>query len=139
MLSPDVVARTWSTLGSRLASVFHSAVTPYALLSLDHVYVEVNEAHTEMTGRTREECVGLHIFDVFPESQDLSADAPARRLQNSFERAAASGAPDTMPVLRFDVTDENGEFRPRYWRVTNIPILDDAGAAEMILDRKSVV
>ena len=108
----DLVAESWNSLGSRLASVFHAALTPNALLSLDHHFIEVNAAYTTMTGRHRADCLGRHIFDVFPERAELAGEAPALQLAASFDRAVESGRPDSMSILRFDVADEAGDFAP---------------------------
>ncbi len=133
MKDREVLATTWEALGSHLASVFHSISSPLAALSLDHRFIEVNQAYTDMIGRSRGELVGRFVFEAFPENPGLVVEAPASGLVASLEKVAATGLTERMPVLRFDIANEAGDVDERFFNVSNIPIFDDDGTVAMVL------
>lgn len=127
----------WMSLGSRLADIFRSLESPLAVLSPAFDYVAVNEAYAEVTGRTAQELLGRHVFDVFPENP-LTLDGSPSSLRRSLLSVLESGTPDSMPLLRYDVLDD-GEFRPRYWHVTNFPVFDADGQVELVVNNPEEV
>ena len=114
----------WTALGSRLADIFRSLESPLAVLSPEFDYLAVNTAYTAVTGRTAADLLGRHVFDVFPENPLALDDDSPSSLRRSLMSVVTSGTADSMSLLRYDVFDD-GEFRPRYWHVTNFPVVDD--------------
>jgi signal transduction histidine kinase len=85
------------------------------------------------TMTTRENIVGQHVFDVFP---DNPADAQAtgvRNLRSSLERVLRDRVTDSMAVQRHDIRQPSGEFVERYWSSVNTPLLDMHGRVKYII------
>lgn len=91
------------------------------------VFVEANETYSLATGLPHDAIVGQSLFARFPQNPD---DAAADGLHNFFmslRKVAATGQPDTMALLRYDIPDSGGAYRERYWRPTTSPLNDEAG------------
>ncbi|MER6615669.1 PAS domain-containing protein [Streptomyces xantholiticus] len=43
--------------------------SPYPMAAPDLVIVDVNEAYLRATGRSREDLVGRHVFEAFPDTR----------------------------------------------------------------------
>jgi hypothetical protein len=135
---PAADSRAWDTLGPWLAVVFDAVQTPLAVLSPDLDYVAVNHAYELVSGRPRHEVLGRNVFDVFPENPDVRDDGSPTSLRRSLHDVLRLRTADTMPLMRYDVHD--GEhYVPRYWHVTNIPILDDGGELAFVLNHPEEV
>jgi PAS domain-containing protein len=108
-----------------------------ALLTPEGVIVDVNEGYLEASGRTLEELVGRDLFEMFPESPADPGKSGPDQLRTSLREVAASGQPDFMPPIRYDVEDpaRPGEFEVRYWTVINKPIWGADGRVTMIVHR----
>ena len=134
----ETVSAAWRTLGSRLAAIFHSMKSPLAVLSRDLHHVAASSAYLEITDRSERELLGRNIFEVFPENPaDRDHDGPTS-LRRSLTAVLETGQADSMPLIRYDVVDD-GEFQPRYWHVTDLPIFDAGGRVEMILNNPEEV
>ncbi len=97
-------------------AVFNSLPTPTMVMDTDFNIVAMNQAYLDVTGRTRENLVGLNVFMAFP------AEGESRRaLQDSFERVRDHGVADVLPALRYPIAGENGVV-PRSWNCTHVPI-----------------
>ena len=117
-------------------SIFASLPTAYLVMSPDLVIVEANPAYLELLGRTREELIGRYVFDAFPPATYALDATGANPLQLSFERARDSGAPDHMPLFRYQVVDRStGRPVPRAWSLISAPVLDDLGRTRFVLQR----
>ena len=111
------------------AALFAATPSPYLVLGPDLVIVEVNQAYLDATGRMREELLGKHIFEAFPDNPaDPEADG-VRNLNASLHRVLALRKPDTMALQKYDipVMDEPGGFEERWWSPINTPILASDG------------
>ncbi|MEU9381343.1 SpoIIE family protein phosphatase [Streptomyces sp. NPDC048279] len=123
--------------GMDYAALFAATPSPYLVLGADLVIVEVNRAYLEATGRTREDLLGRHIFDAFPDNPtDPDADG-VRNLNASLHRVLVSRKPDTMALQKYDipVAGRPGAFEERWWSPINTPILAPDGTVEWIIHR----
>jgi PAS domain-containing protein len=117
-------------------ALFDSAPTPYLVLTPDLVIVGMNKAREQVTGRPREEVIGRHLFDMFPDPPDDETATGVQNLRASLERVLATKAPDTMPMQKYDLADpETGAFTERWWSPVNVPVLDDDGEVVLLLHR----
>jgi len=118
------------------AAIFAALPTAYLVMSRDLTIVDANPAYLQLLGRTREELIGRYVFDAFPPSPEaLDADG-VNPLQTSFERACDTGAPDHMPLFRYEVLDQDtGRPVPRAWSLISAPVLDESGRARLVLQR----
>jgi serine phosphatase RsbU (regulator of sigma subunit) len=108
-----------------------------ALLTPELVYADVNEEFVRGSGRLREQLVGRHVFDVFPDNPNDPAATGMRNLEASLYRALATGERDAMALQRYDVEapDRPGEWEERYWSPVNAPVLGPDGKVALIVHR----
>jgi len=114
-------------------SAFNSSPFGHYLLSPtpDAIILAVNDAFLRAASRTREELVGVSLFQAFPGNPDDPTDTGEADLRDSLARVRASGLPDTLPAVRYPipVVLPNGEtvFEERFWTSTSTPIFGAAG------------
>ncbi|MEU8826023.1 SpoIIE family protein phosphatase [Streptomyces sp. NPDC048636] len=118
-------------------ALFEAIPTPVLILGRDLVIVAVNDAYLRDTQRTREELVGMYVFDAFPDNPDDPEHNATRSLESSLCRVLRTGERDTMGMLKYDipVVGEGGRFEERYWSPINTPVLDEEGRVELIIHR----
>lgn len=118
--------------------LFHAAPGLYLVLERNLQIVAVNEAYVRATKTRREDILGRHIFDVFPDNPDDPGAEGVRNLRASLQRVLQTGRLDTMPVQKYDIrrpAEEGGGFESRYWSPLNTPVMDEAGALAYIIHR----
>jgi PAS domain S-box-containing protein len=119
------------------AALFDAAPSPFLILGPDLVIAAVNRAYLEATGRTREDLVGQHVFEAFPDNAaDPEADG-VRNLRASLHRVLRSGERDTLALQKYDIpiAGRPGAFEERWWSPINTPILAPDGSVEWIIHR----
>ncbi|MFD9220572.1 PP2C family protein-serine/threonine phosphatase [Streptomyces sp. NPDC060064] len=118
-------------------AVFHTLPSAAALLTPQLVYADANEAYLRLSGRAREQLLGMHLFDVFPDNPDDPDASGMRNLKASLLRVVESGTRDSMALQRYDVEapDRPGVFEERYWSPVNAPVLDPDGKVVLIVHR----
>ncbi|MET9388431.1 SpoIIE family protein phosphatase [Streptomyces sp. NPDC002928] len=123
--------------GMDYAGLFAATPSPYLVLDPDLMIVEVNRAYLEATGRSRQDLIGQHIFDAFPDNPDDPEADGVRNLNASLHRVLASRAPDTMALQKYDipVMGRSGGFEERWWSPINTPILGPDGRVVWIIHR----
>src|SRR5579859_4961660 len=98
--------------------LFESAPGLYLVLTPDFKIVAVSNAYLRATMTKREDVLGRHIFDVFPDNPDDPTATGVRNLSESLARVIVNRASDAMAVQKYDVRQpacEGGEFEVRYW------------------------
>jgi signal transduction histidine kinase len=119
-------------------SVFESVTGLFLILKPDFTILAVTDAYLNATMTVREEILGRHMFDVFP---DNPADAHAngvRNLNASLKRVLDNREPDVMPVQKYDIRRpeaQGGGFEERYWSPTSSPVLGPNGEVTYIVHR----
>ena len=86
--------------------------------------------------------MGQGLFEAFPpNAADPSFDGQ-QNLRASFEYVIENRKAHQLPIQRYDLKNENGQFEARFWSAVNKPILDEEGnllyilhSAEDITDR----
>ncbi|MGW5665648.1 PP2C family protein-serine/threonine phosphatase [Streptomyces sp. NPDC003758] len=119
------------------AALFAATPSPYLVLGTDLVILEVNQAYLDATRRTREDLIGRHVFDAFPDNpNDPGADG-VRNLNASLHRVLISRQPDTMALQKYDIPimGRPGVFEERWWSPINTPILRSDGSVGSIIHR----
>ena len=118
--------------------VFESAPGPILLLDPDLVMVAASQSFLDVVMVRREDLIGRHIFDVFPDNPDDPGTTGERNLYASLDRVRRHLVPDVMPVQRYDVRlpeAQGGGFTRRFWSPVNAPILGEDGRLAYILVR----
>ncbi|MER5217019.1 SpoIIE family protein phosphatase [Streptomyces sp. NPDC002838] len=118
-------------------AVFQALPGMVALLTSELVFADVNEEFLHVAGRKREQVVGRHIFEVFPDNPRDSAATGMRNLEASLRRVLATGERDAMALQRYDVEchDRPGEWEERYWSPVNAPVLGPNGKVVLLVHR----
>ncbi|MEB4207969.1 PAS domain-containing protein [Mycobacterium sp. 94-17] len=101
---------------------------PYLLLDANLDIQAVNDAYLRVTSRERDELIGEHMFDAFPDNPADAGSTGVYNLQASFTRVLREAAAHQMPIQRYDVAPSGSvEFIPKIWSPVNSPITDDEG------------
>jgi signal transduction histidine kinase/ActR/RegA family two-component response regulator len=117
-------------------ALFESAPGLYLVLDPQLRIMAASDAYLNATMVKRENVLGRHIFDVFPDNPDEPQATGTTNLRASLQRVLDRRAPDTMVVQKYDVTrpaEAGGGFETRYWSPRNHPILDAGGQLAYIL------
>ena len=117
------------------AVVFRDLPIPAVLLTLDFVIADMNQAYLEVAGRTREELLGRHVFDAFPDNPSDPSANGVRELSASLKRVMATGKADVLSFQKYDVEVPGlpGLFARRYWSPVNAPVFGPNGEVVMIV------
>ena len=113
---------------------------PGLLLVLDpglHI-AGVSDAYLTATMTRRDDIVGRHIFDVFPDNPDDPGATGVANLRASLERVRTLRQPDAMAVQKYDIRkpdDEGGGYEERFWSPLNTPVLDADGKLAWIVHK----
>ncbi len=108
------------------------------VLDPDLYIVAATNAYLDATLTRRDEIVGRHLFDVFPDNPDDPSADSIRNTRASMQRVLQSCVADTMVVQRHDVrrpASEGGGFAVRYWSPVNSPVLNGDGSLAYIMHR----
>ncbi|MHC5862583.1 PAS domain-containing hybrid sensor histidine kinase/response regulator [Nostoc sp.] len=119
-------------------TLFESIPGLYIVYSLDFVIVGGSDAYFRATMTKREEVVGRHLFEVFPDNPDDPNANGVRNLRASLESVLKHCQPHTMAVQKYDIrrpSSEGGGFEERYWTPTNSPVFDENGEMTHIIHR----
>ena len=119
--------------------LFAGSPSPHLLLTTELVICGVNAAYERATGRTRDQLLGLYLFDAFPAPEGSPHADGNRALRESFERVIHTGAADTLPASRYDVAVDpdaaGGPTVEHWWTFITSPVRDEAGTLVMLLHR----
>jgi signal transduction histidine kinase len=113
--------------------VFNSSAIGNYLLSPDPlaIILAVNDAFLQASSRTRDELVGISLFEAFPGNPDDSDDTGETALRQSLAKVLATGQPDTLPAQRYpirvEVPDGSERYEERFWSAVSTPIFAEDG------------
>lgn len=108
--------------------IFEVLPSPFMILDRELRYVTANSAYLETTRSTLADIVGRYVMDRFPEPGESG-----RKLLESFKKVLATGERDTLAYLPYPIAEPDGTVRHRYWTAVHVPLLDEAGQVEYIL------
>jgi PAS domain-containing protein len=116
-------------------AVFRSIPNPILLMTPELVIADMNQAQLQTTGRSREDLLGRHLFDAFPENPSDPAATGVSAMNASLRRIMETGKSDVVPVQKYDleVPGSPGQFAKRYWSTTNAPVLGPDGQVVLIM------
>ncbi|MBW6422775.1 PAS domain-containing protein [Rhizobium sp. XQZ8] len=113
-----------------LNQLFNLSPNPYVIIDRELRLVGMNDAYLVVTGRTREELVGLTMFEAFPSEPDSE---PNRLLRQSFAKVFSTGKVDHLPLIPYPIAGPDGELEDRYWSATHTPLREASGEISLIL------
>lgn len=120
--------------------IFESGPALYMILSPSFEILETSDAYNKATLTKRDQVVGKHLFNVFPDNPDDKEATGTSNLRDSLERVLKTKVMDTMAIQKYDVPRPDGSgFDVKYWSCFNTPVLDDHGQVEFIIHRAEEV
>ncbi|MGW0580694.1 PP2C family protein-serine/threonine phosphatase [Streptomyces sp. NPDC002920] len=119
------------------AEVFLALPGMVALLTPELIYADANDEFLRVAGRSREQMIGRHLFEVFPDNPNDPGASGVRNLEASLRRVLATGERDAMALQRYDVEnpDEPGVWEERYWSPVNAPVFGPDGSVVLLVHR----
>jgi signal transduction histidine kinase/CheY-like chemotaxis protein len=118
--------------------LFEATPGLYLVLSPELQIVAVNDAYCRATMTRREDIVGRHLFDVFPDNPDEIDATGVNNLRASLDRVARFKRPDKMAIQKYDIRrpeEQGGGFEERHWSPLNIPALGAKNELKWIIHR----
>jgi len=113
--------------------LFESVPGLYLVLLPDLTIHAVSDAYAQATMTRREEIVGRHLFDVFPDNPDDADADGVFNLRASLNFVLQHKTAHTMAVQKYDIRRPDGTFEVRYWSPFNKPVLDAANEVVYII------
>ena len=74
----------------------------------------VTDGLLDTVGLTREDLVGKNLLETFPSNPQNKNDTGQANLQASLLHVVAYKEPHQLPIQRYDVMDESGQYVERY-------------------------
>jgi signal transduction histidine kinase len=121
---PGPMGESLSSLDFR--ALFEATPGLYLVLSPELEIVAVNDAYCRGTMTKREDIVGRHLFDVFPDNPEEEGATGVSNLHASLDRVRRLKLPDKMAIQKYDIRkpeSEGGGFEERHWSPLNVPVL----------------
>ena len=103
------------------SKLFSAIATPIMVLDPEFRFIAMNEAYLDITKRSRDELVGQHLFDVFPERQERRA-----RLEQALKQTL-QGETTYLHRIPFAIPLLEGGVREAFWSASHAPAYDDSG------------
>ena len=116
-------------------TLFESAPGLYLVLTPDLIIVAASDAYLRATLTDRQQIIGRHLFEVFPDNPDDPGATGVNNLQASLDRVLRTRRPDAMAVQKYDIRRPDGSFEERYWSPLNTPVINRDGEVEWIIHR----
>jgi signal transduction histidine kinase/DNA-binding response OmpR family regulator len=118
--------------------LFESAPGLYLVLTPSLEIIAASDAYLRATMTRRENLLGKHVFEAFPDNPDDPAASGVRKLHESLQSVLETREPDTMAVQKYDIRrpeSHGSEFEERFWSPVNSPVFDANGEFLYIIHR----
>ncbi|HSX44073.1 MAG TPA: PAS domain-containing protein [Candidatus Saccharimonadales bacterium] len=125
------------TIEPDFLSIFEALPGCYVILTPKFDMVAATKAYYEATLTTPKVLLGNNVFDIFPEDAEHLAPGEGKDLTFSLNLVLRTKKPHTIPLQRYDLdVRAHGEHKllERWWRQTNIPVLNDKGELIYIIN-----
>ncbi|MDF9797269.1 PAS domain S-box-containing protein [Catalinimonas alkaloidigena] len=122
--------------------VFETVPDLYLILSPDLHILTASNAYLSATLTLRQEIVGRHLFEVFPDNPETPEANSVKNLYASLIEVLTKMQTHQMKLQRYDVPRPSalgGGFEEKYWKPTNTPVLDELGEVRYIIHKVSDV
>jgi signal transduction histidine kinase len=118
--------------------LFESVPGQFLVLSPDLYLIAVSDAYAKATLTVREDIMGKHLFQVFPDNPNDPAANGVQNLKASLKKVVQTRELDTMAVQKYDIqkpAEDGGGFEERFWSCMNCPVLNAKGEILYIIHR----
>jgi PAS domain S-box-containing protein len=106
-------------------SLFESLPGMYYVLHPDFTIAAVSNLFLTETMTTREQLIGAHLFDIFPENPNDKDANGESSMRSSLKYVLEYKSSHTMAILKYDIRTPDGIYEERYWSPVNHPVLSD--------------
>lgn len=113
--------------------VFERTPGNFLVLDTEWNIRAVSDAYLSATMTKREQIVGRHLFDVFPDDPSDPEATGEANLSFSLNEVKRTLKPHKMPVQRYPIRRPDGTWEERYWQPLNSPVLDVDGNLSYIV------
>ncbi|MBN8710280.1 MAG: PAS domain S-box protein [Verrucomicrobia bacterium] len=107
----------------------------YIVLTPDFDIVAASNAYLSATMTKRKEITGRNLFEVFPDNPTEGGSKATSELRSSLHHVLQNAETHTMPIVRYDIRNLDGEFEERYWSPINSPVLGGSREVRYIIHR----
>ncbi|HZH36387.1 MAG TPA: PAS domain-containing protein, partial [Flavisolibacter sp.] len=117
-------------------SVFESMPGIHALLLPDaprYTIAAVTDDYLVKTSRTREQLIGVGLFEAFPPNPDDPQLTGEQDVAASFRYIIEHKKPHQLPAQRYDVENKDGVYEESWWSATNKPVPGEDGEVLYII------
>jgi PAS domain-containing protein len=117
------------------AELFRQLPVPVLVLTPEFKIADMNLAYLQVSGRSREDLLGRHVFEVFPDNPDDPDASGVQNLGESLRRVLATGEPDALAFQQYDVEipGRPGTFAQRFWCPVQAPVFGADGRVALIV------
>lgn len=120
-------------IASDFVTIFQGLPQPYLVLDSNLTIVGASDAYLTLTQRTRDDIVGRHILEAFPENPEAAETVEQGPLEVSLRHVLATKSPHEMAVIRYDIPQPGGGFVEKFWTPVHTPVLGPEGAVTFII------
>ena len=120
-------------------SIFEHAPDLYMILSPGFIILDCSDNYLNATLTTREQVMGHHLFEIFPDNPDDPNATGVTNLKASLNRVLQNKSVDAMAVQKYDVRNSDGVFEEKSWSPINYPVLDKNGNIAFIIHKAEEV
>ena len=121
--------------------LFRSLGTAYIVFDVnDPVFtvVEENQAHAAIAMVERNNVIGKPVLEAFPDTSEQYITKGKSQLIESIRKVIATGKPDMMPELSYDLKDKNGVLTKKFWEVIHYPVFEDGKVRAVCQQTKDI-
>jgi PAS domain S-box-containing protein len=119
-------------------ALFEASPAPLLVVDPNYIIVAASDAYLDATARSREDIVGKHIFEAFPDNPDDSGATGEDNIGGAIKRVLLTRSPDTLPVIQYDIPRpeaEGGGFDQRFWSATHYPVFSENNEISYVIQR----
>lgn len=115
------------------AAILGGMPQPYLVLDTDLHIVAASDSYLALTTRTRDDIVGRHILEAFPQNPEEAGTVEQGPLEVSLRHVLATGKPHEMAVIQYDIPRLGGGFSQKFWTPIHSPVLGEDGRVAFII------
>lgn len=119
-----------------LLPVFQALPGCSVLLATDaprFTVLAITDDTEKRTGRSRQQLVGNGLFELFPENPADSGAHGKRQGLAALQLVLDEKVESRLPVLRYDLLDDQGAYTEQYWLVVNRPVFNAEQQVQWII------
>ena len=121
--------------------LFRSLGTAYIVFDVNDptfTVIEENQAHADIAMVERKNVIGKPVLEAFPDTSEEYVTKGESRLITSIRKVIATGKPDMMQDLSYDLKDKHGVLTTKFWEVTHYPVFKDGKVTAVCQQTKDI-